>query len=108
MEVMEGKDIAQIISQLSSIGFAVWYAWHTTTVTIPQLSKRSNEITKDLADKHDITINKLVEDFRKDLKEERLEFLNQLVAINVTSDRMCDAITDLRQAISTIQQDKES
>lgn len=30
-------DIAPAISSLGSIGFAVWYAWYTTTKSIPDL-----------------------------------------------------------------------
>ena len=102
MDGFGSMDISQVVTQITSIGFAVWYAWHTTTHTIPELAKRNDEITKIITDKHDLTVRKLVEDFRQDLREERIEFLNQLSAVNSTSDRMCDAIAELRQTISDV------
>ncbi len=50
----------QIGGGVVSLGFAVWYAWYVTTRTIPDMNTRHAE-----------TIQKLVEDFRQEAREQR-------------------------------------
>lgn len=86
---MNEAEIVSVVTQFSSIGFAVWYAWWTTTHTIPNMQNR-----------HDELVGKIIAEFRMDIKEQRADFINQLAVINSTSDRMCDAITELHKSIS--------
>jgi hypothetical protein len=51
-----------------SSGFAVWYAWYTTTKTIPDMQKEHREERKELVD----TCKQLTTDFRSELSAERL------------------------------------
>lgn len=88
---MDSTAITQIVSQIGSIGFAVWYAWWTTTHTIPHMSE-----------KHDMLVRKLVDDFRLDIRDERKVFIDQLSIMNNSSERMCEAITELRKTISDV------
>lgn len=53
-------DIGQILQSVGVPGVLVWYLWHNTTKTIP-----------DLVAQHQATIAKLTEDFSKALESER-------------------------------------
>lgn len=108
MSGFENMDVSQVVQSISSLGFTVWFCWHTTTITIPRLAKEGKETTKDLTDKHDATVRKLVEDFRTDLRDERQLFMAQVAIGNATQDRMCDAITELRQTISDVHSNRST
>ena len=94
---MDQVSITQVITQISSIGFAVWYAWHTTTITIPRLVQANEENTKALTARYDAMLRELIADFRSDIRDER-----------VTSERLREAISDLRQTISDVHNDKSA
>jgi len=76
-------------TQISSIGFAVWYAWWTTTHTIPRMQE-----------KHDDTIYKLVSEFRSDVKEQRSDFLEKLSIVVDANAKMTDAVNRLNLSIN--------
>ncbi|AMV35727.1 hypothetical protein VN12_26780 [Pirellula sp. SH-Sr6A] len=69
-------DIGQILQSVGVPGVLVWYLWHNTTKTIP-----------DLVAQHQATIAKLTEDFSKALESER-------VARKVEVDELRDWIRD--------------
>jgi ABC-type nickel/cobalt efflux system permease component RcnA len=50
----------QIASGFASLGFAVWYAWHTTTRSIPKMQED-----------HKQTVERIVEQFREESREMR-------------------------------------
>ena len=78
-----------IVGGLTSNGFAVWYAWYTTTKTIPEAQKahaeameKKDALNAAAMDKkdaiHAATIGNLVEEFRRDSIEQR-EFYKEHV-----------------------------
>lgn len=78
----ESTNWLTIIGGLTSTGFAVWYAWYTTTKTIPDAQKAHaeamekkdalNAAAMDKKDaQHAATISNLVEEFRRDSIEQR-------------------------------------
>ena len=62
-------DIAQMVTQFSSVGFAVWFAYYTVTKLVPDL----------------------VKDFRSDIKEQRESFLKHLDLLSSTFGSVADA-----------------
>lgn len=52
--------IVSLVSAIGVPGALIWYLWHTTSKTIP-----------DLIDKHSTTIDGIVKEFKSELKEER-------------------------------------
>ena len=85
---MDQAEIVSAVTQFSSIGFAVWYAWWTTTHTIPRMQ-----------DTYDETIKKLVSDFRSDIKEQRAEYMTQIDLMHGSITKMTDVIGELHDAI---------
>ena len=51
---------AQIAGGIATAGFTAWYAWYTTTVTIPKMQELHSDLIK-----------KVVSDFREDSREQR-------------------------------------
>lgn len=58
----------QILSVLASMGFAVWYAYHTTTKTIPDMQATHAQTVKAITE----TIKTITDEFRSEAKEQRL------------------------------------
>lgn len=52
--------LMQVASGFASLGFAVWYAWHTTTKSIPKMQADHKE-----------TVERIVSQFRDESKEMR-------------------------------------
>lgn len=93
--------IAQLVSTLTSVGFAVWYAWHTTTVTLPQRDKEHRltvaSLVADLKSKderHEAAITHLVTDFRQSLKDVTDHCEQELSAIADNYRRETDRLAD--------------
>jgi len=62
-----GLDVSSVtpaLSAIGSLGFAIWFAYHTTTVTLPNQQKEHREQIKELADTHSNTIKELVSELR--------------------------------------------
>lgn len=66
---------------LTSLGFAVWYAWWVTTKTIPERDKIHAE-----------TINSIVKEFREESKEQRQLHTAAVDKIDVSMDRLSTVI----------------
>lgn len=66
---------------IMSWGFAIWYAWYTTTKTIPDQNKQ-----------HAQTIQRLVDEFRNEAKEQR-ELERQRF------QQMAEALTNITGAV---------
>lgn len=60
VEVPDAPNWLNTLGGLTSLGFAVWYAWYVTTRTIPERDKTHAE-----------TISGLVSEFREEQKETR-------------------------------------
>lgn len=66
---------------LTSLGFAVWYAWFVTTKTIPERDKV-----------HADTIQGLVKEFRDEAKEQRQVHTQAVEKIDSSMDRLSTVI----------------
>lgn len=93
--------LAQVVSSLGSVGFAVWYAWHTTTVTLPKRDEEHRIAVQSLVtdlrlkdDRHEAAVRKLVTDFRQSLKEVTDHCEKELLAISDSYRRETDKLTD--------------
>src|SRR3990167_1394500 len=73
-------DIAQMVTQFSSVGFAVWFAYYTVTKLVPDL----------------------VKDFRSDIKEKRESFLKHLDLLSSTFGSVADASKENVNATKTL------
>lgn len=58
------SDALSIVSAVGSLGFAIWFAYHTTTVTLPRQQQEHRELLKELAETHAATIKELVSEIR--------------------------------------------
>lgn len=61
------ESVMPAISSVSSLGFAIWFAWYTATHTIPKQQQEHREAIKDLTSLH----AKTIEDLLDELKEQR-------------------------------------
>ena len=58
------------VSTLGSLGFAVWYAYYTTTVAIPKLLEAHRTERLELQERFDAALHELL----VELKEQRTQF----------------------------------
>lgn len=58
------SSITQVISAIGSMGFAIWFAHHTTTVTLPKQQQEHREALRDQDKTHAETIKELVTEMR--------------------------------------------
>lgn len=61
-QTVVSPDVAQWLGLLGSLGFAVWYGYYVTAITIPKINADNNALTA-----------KLVDDFRSEMKLQREE-----------------------------------
>jgi len=59
------------VSAMGSLGFAVWYAYYTTTVVIPKLLEAHRAERQEMQTRFDARL----QDLLSELKEQRNEFL---------------------------------
>lgn len=77
------NSLAAPLSSLGSIGFAVWYAWYQTTVTIPNMLKEHREERTLMQQRFDIaTTAMLVE-----MQAQRRQYMSWMTG-TVDSDDM--------------------
>lgn len=57
-------DAMPAISAVGSLGFAIWFAWYTTTTTIPNQQKEHREAIDRLTMTHSETIKEIVTEMR--------------------------------------------
>lgn len=62
---------AKVVTSLSSIGFAVWYAWYTTTRSIPRMQEIHDKRLIQMQTDHDKRIDKLLDIFRNETAAQR-------------------------------------
>lgn len=63
--------IGTIIGQIGVVGVLVWYLYHTTTKTLPDLEDRHSKTIEDITKTHSDTIKEISDKFDGTLKEER-------------------------------------
>jgi hypothetical protein len=57
-------DAMPAVSAVGSLGFAIWFAWYTTTTAIPRQQQEHRQQIKELSDTHARTISELVAELR--------------------------------------------
>ena len=58
-EAVPGLDVSAItpaLSAIGSLGFAIWFAYYTTTKTLPDQQKEHREQIRELTETHSATI----------------------------------------------------
>lgn len=78
-------DVPNMLSTIGSIGFAVWYAWHTTTKTIPDMQNSHKAERLEAHVRFDAAMQLLLEELKAEreqhadeLKELRIQFSSDL------------------------------
>lgn len=66
----DGSSIMPALSMVGSLGFAVWYAWYTTTVSIPKLLEGHRVERLEMQTRFDATVHELLDEMR----QQRTEF----------------------------------
>lgn len=61
----------QVLGGMTSLGFAVWYAYYTTTVTIPKMQERHAEEMREKDKVHAEVVNRMLNEFRAECRESR-------------------------------------
>jgi hypothetical protein len=67
---IDPSSILPALSTLGSLGFAVWYAWYTTTVSIPKLLDVHRQERLEMQVRFDACVHELL----TEMKEQRIEF----------------------------------
>ena len=67
-----------VIAALSGGGFSLWYGWYTTSVTMPKMQADNNVALTKMNAENNAVINRLVTDFREEMKNERQFHDNQV------------------------------
>ena len=75
---MDPSAILPAVSTVGSLGFAVWYAWYTTTVSIPKLLEAHRQERLEMQTRFDATVMQLL----TEMKEQRSEFAAWRTAAN--------------------------
>lgn len=71
-------DITPVVSAVGSLGFAIWFAYYTTTTTLPNQQKEHRDQIKELTESHAATIKDFVDEL-KDKRESHAETIKELV-----------------------------
>ena len=61
---MDVSAITPALSAIGSLGFAIWFAYYTTTKTLPDQQKEHRDAIKELTETHSNTIKELVAEMR--------------------------------------------
>lgn len=65
---------------ITSLGFAVWYAWYVTTKTIPEMSRRHAENVDNVVKEHREVVDSIIDSYRKESAETRNAYHAELAA----------------------------
>lgn len=57
-------DFTPVVSAIGSLGFAIWFAYYTTTTTLPNQQKEHRDQIRELSETHANTIKELVAELR--------------------------------------------
>lgn len=87
--------IGGIITGLSGTGFAVWYAYHTTTKTIPDLNSMHAATIKELTVAFAATVEKVQKDAREETRIDRHLYRNESHARHLEIQALTIAVEEL-------------
>lgn len=90
---IDPSSILPALSTVGSFGFAVWYAWYTTTVSIPKLLEAHRLERLEMQSRYDATIHDLL----TDMKEQRTVFAASMASasqLKRCEDPLCDTINE--------------
>lgn len=71
-------DWIQYLGGMTSLGFAVWYAWYTTTVIIPNKDRQHAETISKIVDTNAEAMNRAMSEFRAEVREQREAFSKRM------------------------------
>lgn len=90
---METEAVVQLVGQLGVAGVLVWYLYHTTTKTIPELTAAHNETMNNIVNKFSDTLRVTVEDERKarekEIESERRSREKELASVQSAMGKIC-------------------
>jgi predicted PurR-regulated permease PerM len=88
---MPTEGITAIVSSLGVVGALVWYLYHNTTTTIPNLTKQYTDSQEKVATKFADTQDKIAENFANTLQEERNYRKQEITALQqwIKSEASC-------------------
>lgn len=90
-DTVDASPYLQIASGFASLGFAVWYAWYATTVTIPNIVAQNST-----------TIANMLAEFKTELKEQRQVEASRIVASAELAKEGFKALSDVTQAVNNL------
>jgi len=59
------ENVMPALSSVSSVGFAIWFAYHTATVAMPKQQAEHREAIKELTTTHAQTIRDIVDEMKE-------------------------------------------
>jgi len=90
---MESETVVQLVGQLGVAGVLAWYLYHTTTKTIPDLTKQHNETMDKIATKFSDTLRVTIDDERKardrEVENERKAREKEIAALQSALPKVC-------------------
>lgn len=90
---MTSETVVQLVGQLGVAGVLAWYLYHTTTKTIPDLTKQHNETMDKIATKFSDTLRLTIDDERrareKEVENERKAREKELASLQSTLPKIC-------------------
>lgn len=90
---MTAETVVQLVGQLGVAGVLAWYLYHTTTKTIPDLTKQHNETMDKIATKFSDTLRVTIDDERrareKEVENERKAREKELASLQSTLPKIC-------------------
>jgi len=90
---MESETVVQLVGQLGVAGVLAWYLYHTTTKTIPELTKQHNETMDKIATKFSDTLRVTIDDERKardrEVENERKAREKEIAALQSALPKVC-------------------
>lgn len=90
-EIVDASPYLQIASGFASLGFAVWYAWYATTVTIPNIVAQNST-----------TISNMLTEFKAELKEQRQVEAARISASADLAREGFKALSEVTQAVNEL------
>ena len=96
---MPTEGITAIVSSLGVVGALVWYLYHNTTTTIPNLTKQYTDSQEKVATKFADTQDRIANNFAQTLQEERNYRKQEISALQnwIRSEASCKYNRDQRE-----------
>jgi len=96
---MDTEVITGLISSLGVVGAMVWYLYHTTTTTIPNLTKQYTDSQEKVSEKFADTQQKIADNFASTLEQERAYRKQEITALQqwIKTEASCKYNRDNQQ-----------